>query len=224
MYAQTLVRTLILTALVLTLSWPLSALAKSDQPKWDLPPRLVDEPQGIAQLREKYQGMTEEELSAAGFRVEPVCVGAGMVGLSAEDGGMGYHDVNGKLYAAQFPNGTMDANNPPIVLLGPDKRVVGVEWEAKNLGQGPPIVYGQTVNLGPPHPGADKPHYMLHAYFRPNGKVLFGDFDPQVNCPAMPNAGGGGMARQRDMNPMLPVAALAIVALAGGAWVVRGRA
>jgi hypothetical protein len=77
----------------------------------------------------------------------------------------------------------MDPENPPVLLVGPDQRMVGVEWEAADVGQDPPELYGQTANLVPPHPGVDEPHYMLHAYFRPDGKVLFGDFDPQLECP-----------------------------------------
>ncbi len=224
MYIQRLVRTLILTALAVTVCSPATALAQTEQAEWDVPPRLVDEPEGIARLRAKYQGMTEEELIAAGFQVDQVCVGAAMVGLSAEDGGMGHHATSPELMGRQFPAGEMDPENPPIVLLGPDKRVVGVEWEAANVGQDAPELFGQTVNLGPGHPHAEQPHYMLHAYFRTNGQVLFGDFDPQISCPAMPNAGAGGMARQGDASPMVLVAALAIVVLASGAWVIRRRA
>jgi hypothetical protein len=92
----------------------------------------------------------------------------------------------------QFPLGVMDPDQPPVVLLGPDKRVIGVEWEAANRGQSPPQLHGQTANLGPPHPGVDQPHYMLHAYFRTDGKVLFGDFNPALAAPGMPNTGAGG--------------------------------
>ncbi len=224
MYSHRLVRTFVLAALMVSLCWPVAAFAQGGQPEWDVPPRLVDEPEGIARLRAKYQGMTEEELVEAGFQVDQVCVSAAMVGLSADLGDMGHHATNPELMGRQFPAGEMDPENPPIVLLGPDKRVVGVEWEAAKVGQDAPELFGQTVNLGPGHPHAEQPHYMLHAYFRPNGKVLFGDFDPQINCPAMPNTGGGGMARQGDTNRMLPVAAMAIVALASGAWIIRSRA
>ncbi len=224
MYIRRLVRTVILTGLAVTLCSPATAQAQADQAEWDVPPRLVDEPEGITRLRAKYQGMTEKELVEAGFQVDQVCVSAAMVGLSADLGDMGHHATNPELMGRQFPAGEMDPENPPIVLLGPDKRVVGVEWEAAKVGQDAPELFGQTVNLGPGHPHAEQPHYMLHAFFRPNGKVLFGDFDPQINCPAMPNTGGGGIARQGDTNPMLPVAAMAIVALASGAWIIRSRA
>ncbi len=224
MYTHRLIRTFVLATLMVSLCWPVAAFAQASQPEWDVPPRLVDEPEGIARLRAKYQGMTEEELVAAGFKVDQVCVSAAMVGLSPDLGDMGHHATNPELMESQFPAGEMDPGNPPIVLLGPDKRVVGVEWEAANLGQDTPELFGQTVNLGPGHPHAEQPHYMLHAYFRPNGKVLFGDFDPQINCPAMPSAGAGGMARQDDFSPMLPAAAVALVALATGAWALRSRA
>lgn len=224
MYSHRLISTFVLTTLMVSLSWPVAAFAQGGQPEWDVPPRLVEEPEGIARLRAEYQGMTEEELVVAGFQVDQVCVSAAMVGESADLGDMGHHATNPKLMGRQFPAGEMDPENPPIVLLGPDKRVVGVEWEAANVGQEAPELFGQTVNLGPGHPHAEQPHYMLHAYFRTNGKVLFGDFDPQISCPAMPNAGAGGMARRSDFNPMVPAVALAVVVLATGAWVRHSRA
>ena len=64
-------------------------------------------------------------------------------------------------------------------------RVIGLEWEAADVGQEPPTIFGQTVPLLAGHPGIPEPHYMLHAYFRPNGQVLFAEFDPLVSC-AMP--------------------------------------
>jgi hypothetical protein len=69
--------------------------------------------------------------------------------------------------------------------------VIGVEWEAKDVGQGPMKMFGQTVRIQPAHPGVPEPHYMLHIYFKPDGKVLFGtdpqtEFDPTINCPPMP--------------------------------------
>jgi hypothetical protein len=75
-------------------------------------------------------------------------------------------------------------------LLDENEEVVGVEWEAADVGQGPMELFGQTIELQPGHPGAEEPHYMLHIYFKPDGKVLFGTnpqtaFDPEGVCPEM---------------------------------------
>ena len=48
-------------------------------------------------------------------------------------------------------------------------------------------MFGQTIKLQPGHPGVPDPHYMLHIYFKPHGKVLFGTnaqtaFDPKRSC------------------------------------------
>ncbi len=58
-------------------------------------------------------------------------------------------------------------------------------------------MFGQTIELQPGHPGAEDPHYMLHIYFMPNNKVLFGTndetaYNPELSCPptAMPETGG----------------------------------
>jgi hypothetical protein len=49
---------------------------------------------------------------------------------------MGIHAINFKLLEAQFPNGTMDPANPPALLLDENEEVMGVEWEAADVGQG----------------------------------------------------------------------------------------
>jgi hypothetical protein len=201
--------------------WSVATAVSAAEPKWDLPTRLVDEPSGIAQLRAQYAPMTEAQLVAAGFQIEPLYVTAEMLGLPAANGAMGYHAINPTLMGAQFPQGTMDAQHPPVVLLGSDKRVIGVEWEAADRGQAPPQLHGQTANLGPMHPGADQPHYMLHAFFRPGGKVLFGDFDPALATPGMPNTGAGGGGRQQL--PILSLVILVLVATGGSALLLRRR-
>lgn len=193
----------VLAALLIMACWSISVVSAAES-KWDLPPRLADEPPGIARLRAKFGPMTEAELVAAGFQVEPTFVTAAMVGLPPATGAMGYHAINGAIMGRQFPLGVMDPDQPPVILLCPDKRVIGVEWEAADRGQAPPRIHGQTVNLGPPHPGVDQPHFMLHAYFRPDGKVLFGDFNPALAAPGLPNTGAGG-----GQGHALPLAALA---------------
>lgn len=69
--------------------------------------------------------------------------------------------------------------------------MIGVEWEAADVGQGPMQLFGQTIQIQP----IPKPHYMLHIYFEPAGKVLFGTnaqtmFNPNISCPKMPETGG----------------------------------
>jgi hypothetical protein len=101
---------------------------------------------------------------------------------------MGIHAINFKLLEAQFPEGTMDPANPPALLLDENEEVMGVEWEAADVGQGPMEMFGQTIEIQPGHPGVEESHYMMHIYFKPGGKVLFGTdpqtaFDPEGACP-----------------------------------------
>jgi hypothetical protein len=84
----------------------------------------------------------------------------------------------------------MDPANPPLLLLDENEEVMGLEWEAADVGQGPMELFGQTIEIQPGHPGVEEPHYMLHIYFKPGGKVLFGTnpdtaFDPEGVCPEM---------------------------------------
>jgi hypothetical protein len=107
---------------------------------------------------------------------------------------MGTHALNQQLLMAQFPNGTMDPAQPSVLLLDQNNKVIGVEWEAADVGQGPMQMFGQTIQLQQGHPGVEEPHYMLHIYFKPEGKVLFGTdnqtaFDPELSCP-LPDTGG----------------------------------
>jgi hypothetical protein len=145
----------------------------------------VDPPQQVAQLRQQYEGLTPQQIEAKGYVAEGPCVPS-----PQGPGAMGIHAINRQLYQAQFPNGEMDPNNPPILLLGENDQVIGLEWEAKDVGQGPMKMFGQTIELQSGHPGVPEPHYMLHIYFRADGKVLFGTndqtaFDPEGVCPEM---------------------------------------
>ena len=146
--------------------------------------RPVDPPQQVAQLRQQYEGLTPQQIEAKGFVAEGPCVPS-----PSGAGAMGVHAMNRQLYQAQFPKGEMDPNNPPVLLLDGNNQVIGVEWEAKDVGQGPMKMFGQTIKLQPGHPGVPEPHYMLHIYFKPHGKVLFGtnaktEFDPNRSCRA----------------------------------------
>ena len=103
---------------------------------------------------------------------------------------MGIHALNHELLQAQFPKGTMDPANPPALLLDENNEVMGVEWEAADVGQGQMEMFGQTIEIQPGHPGIEEPYYMMHIYFKPGGKVLFGTnpdtaFDPEGVCPEM---------------------------------------
>jgi hypothetical protein len=150
----------------------------------------VDAPPEFAQLRQQYEGLTPEQVEAAGYVPTHGCI-ANPQGAGA----MGTHAINGELLTAQFPNGTMDPTAPPVLLLGNSGEVIGVEWEAADVGQGPMQMFGQTIQIQPGHPGAEEPHYMLHGYFEPNGQVRWGydpqtAFNPALSCPEMPATGG----------------------------------
>jgi hypothetical protein len=138
----------------------------------------VDQPPEFAALRERFEGMTRADWEAAGYQVIPPgdCV-------ASPAGGMGVHAINPQLHEAQFQPAQLDPENPPLLLLDATMtRVIGLEWEEADVGQAAPTAFGQTVPLLPGHPGIPDPHYMLHAYFRPNGQVLFAEFDPLVTC------------------------------------------
>jgi hypothetical protein len=146
-------------------------------------PQTVDPPEQVAQLRQQFEGLTAEQAEAEGYVPEGPCV-ASPSGVGA----MGIHALNPELLQAQFPEGTMDPANPPALLLDENEEVMGVEWEAADVGQGPMEMFGQTIELQSGHPGVEEPHYMLHIYFKPGGKVLFGTndqtaFDPEAACP-----------------------------------------
>ncbi len=145
----------------------------------------VDPPQQVAQLRQQFEGLSVEQIKAQGYVPEGPCVPS-----PSGVGAMGVHALNHELLQAQFPKGKMDPANPPALLLDENNEVMGVEWEAADVGQGQMEMFGQTIEVQPGHPGAEEPHYMLHVYFKPGGKVLFGTnpdtaFDPEGVCPEM---------------------------------------
>ena len=145
----------------------------------------VDPPRQVAQLRQQFEGLTTQQIEAQGYVPEGPCVPS-----PSGVGAMGTHAINRQLYQAQFPNGEMDPANPNVLLVGQSSKVIGLEWEAADVGQGPMKMFGQTIELQSGHPGAEEPHYMLHIYFKPDAKVLFGTndqtaFDPELSCPPM---------------------------------------
>ena len=180
----------------------------------------VDPPQEVAQLRQQYEGLTPEQVKAAGYEQMHECV-PNPHGAEA----MGTHFINHEYLEAQFPKGEMDPTTPPVILLDQNSKVLGIEWEAKDLGQGPMELFGQTIQIQPGHPGAEDPHYMLHIYFVPNGKVLYGTdpqtaFNPELSCSQVPAS--GGIVSLTQMGGILFAFAGGLAAL-GVAFVARWR-
>lgn len=156
-------------------------------------PGAIPAPEGFPELRARFEDKSGQEIAAMGYIAEPpLCV------AEPELGGMGVHALNFPAFSAQFAAGVMDPEHPPVVLLDASlQHVIGLEWEAADVGQAAPEVFGQPAILlrgHPGPPGTEVPHYMLHAYFRADGEVLFAPFDPEVTCPRMPDSSTGGVA------------------------------
>ena len=207
---------LVMVATMMAVTLALGGMASAQ-----ITPQPVDPPPEVAQLRQQFEGLTAEQVQAQGYVPAGPCVpnpqGAGA---------MGVHAMNQALYEAQFPNGTMDPANPPILLLGQNNTVVGLEWEAADVGQGPMQMFGQTIELQHGHPGAEDPHYMLHIYFKPDGKVIMGGndqmaFDPDLSCPDMAMPETGGLVSPVQLGGILALSGA--LALLGVALVVRQR-
>jgi hypothetical protein len=177
----------------------------------------------FAAVRARFEGMPEAQVRAAGYVVAPNCVTApaeANAGLPAPRGNMGHHAQKSGDWEAQFRSGRWDPQTPPILLLDANKRVVGIEWEAIRTTQPAPALFGQTAPLLPGHggpPEVNEPHYMLHAYFRPNGMVLFDVFDPELRCPVAQVTGPAApaAAAPAQVPGGLPRAGGAAPALAG---------
>ncbi|MDQ3553074.1 MAG: hypothetical protein M3395_01490 [Chloroflexota bacterium] len=194
---------IVLGLTVMAIVAPSAALADGPVP--------IPAPEGFVELRERFEGKSGEQIAAMGYIAEPpVCISD--PGL----GGMGVHALNFALFSDQFQSGVLDEQNPPIVLLDATlQQVIGLEWEAADVGQGAPEVFGQPAILLPGHPGppgTEVPHYMLHAYFRADGQVLFAPFDPEVICPQMPDSATEDLADDTIdasvSGPAIPVALL----------------
>lgn len=183
---------------------------------------LVTQRSEFAAVRARWEGKPDAEVTAAGYRIDQVCVRASGSGAPAAFGTMnrGFRAVHPQRLAAQFPENRWDPQAPPVLLLDTSKRVVGLEWEGRNTGQ-PPVLFGQTAPLLPGHPGLSEvtvPHYMLHAYFRPGGMVLFDVFDPELRCP-VPVAAPAQLPRTGGGSPLLVL--LAGVGLLGASAALR---
>ena len=208
-------RTLIV-GLAATAMLPGSAFAQPGPP----PGVMMDTPPPLAAARAKFENMTAEQATAAGYMSTHECV-------SSPFGGMGIHFIHPQLFDSQLKSGQMDPANPPVLLVNED-RVVGLEWETTKATPQPTFL-GQQVPLQPGHPGMEEEHYMVHMYFKPGNKLLLGVFDPDLKCPA--NGAGGppaGMPRTGDFTPEPLAVPLAIAAglalLATGATLRRRRA
>ncbi len=212
-----------ISILILTLTLAAPALAGGPPPGDGTEP--IREPEGVAQLRARYEGKSLDELKAMGYTFNTEeCVSVPGVG------GMGVHVINPQFNEDQFPKGAMDPENPVAVLLdATQQKVIGVEWEAKDVGQGEMELFGVPIKLQQGHPGIPEPHYMLHVYFKPGGKVLMlgadPNFDPDLTCPtAMPDTGAGGMARSENSWGLLWASLVSVVTLVLAlAWTVRRR-
>ncbi len=115
-----------------------------------------------------------------------------------------------------------------MLLDAKQEQVIGLEWEAKDVGQGEMEMFGVPIKLQQGHPGVPDPHYMLHVYFKSDGKLrMLGQdppFDPDVMCPAMPDTGAGGLAGGDERFPAWPAAGLALLLVGSAGWVVRRSA
>ena len=169
-----------------------------------MPPSvIVTQPAEFAAVRAQFENLTPADLAQNGYQIDPVCVGAALAGAPPELGSMGFHAISPTLLKVQFGTGQPDPEQPPIALLDARQRVVGLEWESNQRAPAP-VLFGQTVVIQPGHPGLEEAHYMLHAYFRPDGQVLFSVFDPRLACPAPGvSRDGSGLAAQPDATQAL---------------------
>lgn len=126
-----------------------------------------------------YGDRTREDVEAAGYIVEPVCVDAAAAGAPAELGGMGFHAVNEEF----LMDNEVHTTKPDIILLDDEGEVIGVEYEIDSVVDDPPLVAGQPLIFTPPHPGVEHEHMSLHIYFVGDEAHRFGTWNPAVTCP-----------------------------------------
>jgi len=215
-FRRTLIVGFAATALV-----PTAAFAQPGPP----PGVMMDTPPELTATRARFENMTAEQATAAGYMTTYECV-------SSPFGGMGIHFIHPQLFESQLKSGQMDPQNPPVLLVDGNDRVVGLEWETtKNTPQ--PTFLGQPVPLQPGHPGMEEEHYMVHIYFKPNNQILVGAFDPDLKCPANrtggpPEGGAGGppaggpSAMPRTGNSMTEQLIIPLALMAGMALLATG--
>lgn len=126
-----------------------------------------------------YGDWTKADAEAAGYAVQPVCVTAEAEGLDPELGAMGFHAVNESYYNS----GELRADEPHVVLVDANDRVVGVEWEWPEVEDPAPTVAGLPLEFTPPHPGVEHEHMSRHVYFVGDEAHRYTTFNPAVECP-----------------------------------------
>ncbi len=115
--------------LVLVVAAVLALLPATAVPQTSSTSQPVDPPQQVAQLRQQYEGLTPDQIKAQGYVPEGPCVPNPMGA-----GAMGTHAINQQYLMAQFPNGTMNPAQPSVLLLDQNNKVIGIEWEAADVG------------------------------------------------------------------------------------------
>jgi hypothetical protein len=142
-------------------------------------PVLAQDDATYADLLATYGGWTREDVEAAGYEVEPICVDAASAGAPAELGGMGFHAVN----VENLMDNVAQASKPDIILLDGEGNVIGVEYEIDSVVENPPTIDGNPLVFTPPHPGVEHEHMSLHVFFVGDEAYRFGTWNPAVTCP-----------------------------------------
>lgn len=128
---------------------------------------------------ETYGDWTKADAEAAGYVVQPVCVTAEAEGLDPALGAMGFHAVNESYYSS----GELKTEEPHVVLVDGNDKVVGVEWEWPEVEDPAPTVAGLPLEFTPPHPGVEHAHMSRHVYFVGDEGNRYTTFNPAVECP-----------------------------------------
>jgi hypothetical protein len=189
---------------------PTAAFAQPAPP----PGVMMDTPPELTAARARFEKSTAEQAATAGYMSTHECV-------SSPFGGMGIHFIHPQLFDSQIKSGQMDPENPPVLLVDGNNRVVGLEWETtKNTPQ--PTFLGQPVPLQPGHPGMEEEHYMAHIYFKPNNKILLGTFDSELKCSADRTDGPSEAAMPRTGNSVMDQLTIPLALMAGLALLTTG--
>lgn len=129
-------------------------------------------------VRQRFEGMTREQVSALGYQIDPFCVNSELEGQPGL-GAMGLHAVHPDLYKKEFW-----LDRPQVLLLDGEGKVVGVEWETGDTGGPAPVMVGHMFENSGPHPHNEQDHWMQHVYFHADGSELIATWNPQLSCPA----------------------------------------
>ncbi len=114
----------------------------------------------------------------AGYVADDHCV------FDEDEGGMGFHWVNGPLIDPVF-----DPLEPEVLLYEPgsgnEPRLIGVEYIVIDVGQPHPHFGDHPFDVGgvPPLEAAGVPHYSLHVWVhKDNPSGMFEKYNPTVSC------------------------------------------